>query len=51
MIDLLTSELGYVGGNTGSSLRALGYDWRLSPRRLEERDGFFSATKVSALPR
>jgi hypothetical protein len=42
LISLLVEELGYTAP---SSLRALPYDWRLAPRRLEERDGFMSATK------
>ena len=29
-----------------NSLRSLAYDWRLSPRRLEDRDGFYSACMV-----
>lgn len=43
LIDLLTQELGYQGRN---SLRALPYDWRIAPRRLEERDGFMSSMKA-----
>ena len=46
MIQLMISELGYTGSGLGA-LRALPYDWRLSPRRLQGRDGYFAATKAS----
>uniref|UniRef100_A0A7S2D1D4 Phospholipid:diacylglycerol acyltransferase n=1 Tax=Octactis speculum TaxID=3111310 RepID=A0A7S2D1D4_9STRA len=43
LIDLLVSHLRYEGGR---SLFGIGYDWRLSPRRMQERDGTFSKLKA-----
>ena len=44
LIQLLIQELGYIGGY---SLRALEYDWRLSPRRLEV--GLCTASSLSQI--
>jgi phospholipid:diacylglycerol acyltransferase len=42
MIEAL-GEIGY----TGSNLHVASYDWRLSPERLEIRDGYFTKLKKS----
>ena len=40
---MLVEQLGYQGGR---SLMGAPYDWRLAPRRLEERDAFFTKLKA-----
>ena len=43
----VAAQLRMAGYEPGLNLRAAPYDWRLPPRRLEERDGYFSRFKAT----